>query len=172
MPARCEGRQAAAASQAAGWWAPMSKAAPRACAGCCTHASSPPVFLRVHCAWQRLSAGWLFYTSKQNRPGTLCTPKKPAVHARWINQPKWMDISSPSPKQGGQIQFGLGEQSPSCVTPAWALCASGPAAQTEEQVSNLTAWLGRHGVLPDAVFEPHGQRCCAGSLLWSIVPAF
>lgn len=51
---------ARAGRQGGGTCTTVLRAAPGACAGYPTHASSPPVFLRICCEWQWLSAGWLW----------------------------------------------------------------------------------------------------------------
>lgn len=123
-PLRGQAGAGAAASQAAKWWAP----APGTCVKSRslgpvqdTSALPPalPRFRRYTMHGSSLVQAGCGYTSKQTRPGFISCPKRPAVHAGSIDQPTWIDFFSPK-KQGGQIQAGLGEQSPACVTPACA----------------------------------------------------
>lgn len=65
-PAHCEGGQAGRQRQPAGLQsgghlhqAPVSRAAAWGLCRVLYPHLQPPVFLRIHCEWQRLSAGWL-----------------------------------------------------------------------------------------------------------------
>lgn len=93
---------------------------PGTCAGYPALSPALPCFRRDTVRGSSLVQAGCGYTSKQTRPANTCCPKRPAVHAGSISQPTWIDFFSPK-EQGGQIQAGLGEQSPACVTHAWAL---------------------------------------------------